>query len=485
MTITISLDRTIPAGVAAVAVPVVRGDLAAAGLDEGYARQRGFDGSVGQVLVLPGGADAAPARLAVGLGEREAVDVHTFRRAGAALARAASRIESVATTVVDVAAEQGIDRPAALQAFAEGIHLAAYRFTTYKSDPEPSQLERVVVVGGTGAKAARALDLAERIAAGVCLARDLVNEPGGELTPSVLAAAAVEVAEREGLEVEVLDRDAIVERQLGGLLGVNRGSAQEPRFVTLTYEPDNPKGSLALVGKGITFDSGGLSIKTADGMMTMKNDMGGAAAVLGAMSVLRAQGTKAKVTAYLPLTDNMTGPDATRPGDVLRIRNGATVEVLNTDAEGRLILADALSLASEDRPDAIVDVATLTGACVVALGNTIGGLMGNHDDWVDTVRSTADAVGERVWPLPLPAGYRTRLDSDVADLKNVAAGRDGGALTAGVFLREFVADGIPWAHLDIAGPAWGAAEDGEIPKGGTGFGVRLLAELARTFRRPR
>ncbi len=492
MAVTITLQRTIPEDAEAVAVPVFRSGLAEVGIDEAFAAARGFEGKLGQSLTLPALAgsasiDGGPDRLhvAVGMGDPADLDPHAFRRAGAALARASSRLSRVATTVLDAAAEHGVDRPAAAQALAEGVHLASYRFTTYKSDPTPSRLDDLVVVGSGGAKVTRGLEVGEKLAAAVCLARDLVNEPGGEMTPTVFAEAAREVAEREGLSIVVLDEEGIVARRLGGLLGVNRGSVQPPRFVELTYEPEKPRGSLALVGKGITFDSGGLSLKTADGMMTMKNDMGGAAAVLGAMSVLRAVGVRAKVTAYIPLTDNMTGGDATRPGDVLRIRNGTTVEVLNTDAEGRLVLADALSLASEAAPDAIVDLATLTGACVVGLGSTIAGLMGNHDGWIDVVRSAADRVGERVWPLPLPEGYRTRIDSDVADIKNHASTRDGGAMTAGVFLREFVGDGIPWVHLDIAGPAWAGADDAEITKGGTGFGVRMLAELARDFRRPR
>jgi leucyl aminopeptidase len=281
----------------------------------------------------------------------------------------------------------------------------------------------------------------------------------------------------------VHDEAAIKRLKLGGLLGVNRGSAQPPRFVELTYEPaGRATGTLALVGKGITFDSGGLSIKTGQGMMTMKCDMGGAAAVLAEMTVLPVVKPRARVRAFVPMTDNMTGPDATRPGDVLRIRNGKSVEVLNTDAEGRLILADALSLASEAKPDAIVDLATLTGACMVALGPSIAGLMGD-ETWVAQVRAAADRAGERVWPLPLPADYRKQLDSPVADLKNIG-GQYGGSLTAGLFLKEFVGNGTAWAHLDIAGPAFLDAEDGENPKGASGFGVRLLVELARSFEKP-
>ncbi|MEO8697966.1 MAG: leucyl aminopeptidase, partial [Acidimicrobiales bacterium] len=265
-------------------------------------------------------------------------------------------------------------------------------------------------------------------------------------------------------------------------LGVNRGSTNAPRFIQLEYRPTGrPKGTLALVGKGITFDSGGLSIKTGVGMMTMKCDMSGAAAVFGAMSVLPTIKPACRVIGFVPMTDNMLGGDATRPGDVLRIRNGKTVEVLNTDAEGRLILADALSLASEAKPDAIVDLATLTGACMVALGQSIAGAMGNNDAWNAQVCAVADRVGERMWQLPLPSDYKKQLDSTVADMKNIG-GPYGGASIAGLFLQEFVDSTIPWVHLDIAGPAFLDAEDGEHPKGGTGFGVRTLVELARTFK---
>ncbi|HKY75796.1 MAG TPA: M17 family metallopeptidase, partial [Acidimicrobiia bacterium] len=255
--------------------------------------------------------------------------------------------------------------------------------------------------------------------------------------------------------------------------------------VKLTYTPKGKvTGTVALVGKGITFDSGGLSLKTADGMETMKTDMSGAAAVIGTMSVLRQAGVQTKVIAFVPTTENMPGGRAIKPGDVLKIRNGKTVEVLNTDAEGRLILADGLSLAVEEKPDAIIDLATLTGACVVALGMKIAGLMGNDDAWIGQVRDAADRVGEPMWPLPLPQEYRKDLDSEIADLKNITGGRGGGALTAGLFLAEFAGD-IPWAHLDIAGPARASADDGYIGKGGTGFGVRTLVEVLSTFEKPK
>jgi leucyl aminopeptidase len=251
----------------------------------------------------------------------------------------------------------------------------------------------------------------------------------------------------------------------------------------LEYAPAGARGTLALVGKGVVFDSGGLSLKTAGGMETMKTDMSGAAAVIAAMSALRDLGVKTRVLGYVPLVENMPSGTAMRPGDVLRMRNGKTVEVLNTDAEGRLILADALSLASEDKPDAIVDIATLTGAVTVALGDKIAGLMGTDDAWSAQVRSAADRAGERTWPLPLPDDYRKLLESEVADLRNIGTGGGGGTLTAGLFLREFV-DGTPWVHLDVAGTARASGDDGYTSRGGTGYGVRTFIELARTFAPP-
>jgi leucyl aminopeptidase len=301
------------------------------------------------------------------------------------------------------------------------------------------------------------------------------------------------LGDRHGLSVTVLDELAIASEGLGGLAGVAQGSEEPPRLIEVVYEPssrargagDGSLPTIALVGKGITFDSGGLSIKTADGMMTMKTDMSGAAAVLATIAAVADLGAAVKVIAVVPATENMPGGRAVKPGDVLKIRNGKTIEVLNTDAEGRLVLADGLSLAAEANPDAIVDVATLTGACVVALGRQIAGLMGNNEDLVGQVRAASDRSGEPVWPLPLPEEYRKGIESEVADMKNIStpAGA-GGALTAGLILSEFV-DGTPWAHLDIAGPARSDSDEGYTPKGATGFGVRTLIELVSRFETPR
>ena len=302
------------------------------------------------------------------------------------------------------------------------------------------------------------------------------------MTPRLFASRAQAMARKAGLQSKVWTFAAIKNAKLGGLLASTAVLTRNPDFVELSYVPKGKSGGhLALVGKGITFDSGGLSLKPANAMMTMKCDMSGAAAVLGAMSIISVIKPSIKISAYIPMTDNMTGGDATRPGDVIRIHNKKTVEVLNTDAEGRLILADALSLASKAKPDAILDLATLTGACVVALGEDIAGLMGNNDKWITQIKSASKQTGERVWELPLVEEYRSQLDSPVADLKNIGSNY-GGTITAGLFLQEFVDEKIPWAHLDIAGPAF---KENGIIKGGTGFGVRLIANLAKNFKPPK
>ncbi|MDD9371491.1 MAG: leucyl aminopeptidase [Acidimicrobiales bacterium] len=468
-------------GVGVFAGGVEAGDVPP-GLDAPFLRAQGFEGKPGQSCVVPG-VDGQVV-VALGLGAAADATVTTYRRAAAALARAAQRQTHLAIDVLDTVPE-ALDRTAVAQAIAEGVLLGAYRYTALKSDPERSHIESLTVVGKGGKRILAALDRGRAVGEAVRVARDLVNQPGGTLTPTAFAARAEELADLKGFDIEVLDRAAIAELELGGLLGVNRGSAEEPRFVKLSWEPGvKPRGTVALVGKGITFDSGGLSLKPSDSMIGMKGDMAGAAAVLATFSALDAVQPPVRVVGYMPLTDNMPGGDAMRVGDVLRIRNGTTVEVLNTDAEGRLVLADALTLATEDEPDAIVDLATLTGACMVALGTKIAGLMGNHQGFADQVLAAADAQGEPMWQLPLPAEMRKSIESEVADLKNISSTRWGGASVAGVFLQEFVGDGIPWAHLDIAGPADAAEDDGVTRKGGTGYGVRTLLHLLSTYRKP-
>jgi leucyl aminopeptidase len=482
MAIDVTVSAQVPDDVQVLGVPVFAGrrqpDKAAVELDVSYLAERGFEGKAGEACAVP--ADDGSTIVAIGMGDPDEVGVETLRRAGAAFAKAAWNDTRAAIDVLDAAGE--VDRGVAAQALAEGTVLASYRFTKYKNEAKPSKLESLVVVG-RGAKVQTGADRGARIAEAVSLARDLVNEPAGAMTPSRLAEVATEVAEREGLGITVLDEVAIANEGLGGLQGVAQGSDQPPRLIELVYDPPGARGTIALVGKGITFDSGGLSLKTADGMETMKTDMSGAAAVLATMSVLPTVAPKVKVIGILPTTENMPSGTAIKPGDVLKIRNGKTVEVLNTDAEGRLVLADGLSLAVEAGVDAIIDLATLTGACMVALGRTIAGLMGNNDPWVEQVGDAAERAGEKVWPLPLPDEYRKKIDSEVADIKNTGGDRYGGALTAGLFLKEFVGD-VPWAHLDIAGPARSEEDNAYTPKGASGFGVRTLVELLSRYRKP-
>jgi leucyl aminopeptidase len=477
-----------------LAVPVGAGpelgpgaDALDAVLDGGvsdFMKEAAFEGKRGQTLAVPTrGRTSASAALLVGVGPLTEVTADDLRRAGAAVARQAKKAGSVATTLLELAGAADLPTADVAQALAEGLALGSYQFLKYKDEGDASKLRHVVVTGGGGARVQGALERGAAIAAAVNWARDIVNEPAGAKSPEAFAAAARRLLRDSGVTVKVLAGAQLAAEKLGGVVGVGQGSDNPPRLVKLTYNPTGAKATLALVGKGVVFDSGGLSIKTSSGMETMKTDMSGGAAVIAAMSALRDLGVKTKVIAYVPMVENMPSGSAIRPGDVLRIRNGKTVEVLNTDAEGRLILADGLSLAVEDEPDAVVDLATLTGACMVALGDKVAGLMGNNDPWIDQVRAAADRVGEPVWPLPLPGDYRKLLDSEIADLRNIGTSSYGGALTAGLFLREFVGD-VPWAHLDIAGPARAGGDDGYVAKGGTGFGVRTIVELAERFTKP-
>ncbi len=483
----------------------VGGEVVPLVLDPERALRQGFTGAVGQTLVAAAPGGAVPGLVLVGVGGRTDVDPDVVRRAAAALVRVAGSGDTVALVlpeglVLDAggSGSVGTDPVVAAgrvgRAAAEGAVLACYRFNAYRSDPPergPAGAVVLALAGGVSAEAVGAgARVGTRVARAVWFARDLVNEPPSSLTPSRLADAAVaELAASPGVTTDVWDEERIVQERLGGLLGVARGSAEPPRLVWARYEPADPVDvdghvpHVVLVGKGITFDSGGLSLKTAGGMTTMKTDMSGAAAVLAAVSACGDLGIGARVTAIACATENMPGGRATKPGDVLRARNGTTIEVLNTDAEGRLVLADGLSLAAELQPDLVVDLATLTGACVVALGSRIAGVFGNDDGVVARVRAAAERAGEKTWPLPLPTEYRSHIESDVADVKNVGKDGQAGAIAAALFLARFVGT-TPWAHLDIAGPARSDEDRDLVAKGGTGFGVRTLLALLESYRVP-
>ena len=475
---TINASPNMPAKVDVLAVPVfsklnIPAD-AGVELDKNWLKARGFEAKPCETAALL--ADDGSTVVAVGLGDAAKADLNTYRRAAAAAVRAAGAGRHLA--IAFGGGGSRLDAAAVSQAIAEGASLATYRYTEFKSDPKPSRLNRVTIVGGDP----QAVALGARIAAAVALTRDLVNGPPDLVTPERLAEVATEIAETNGLTVEIWDEQRIEEERLGGLRGVSLGSDRPPRLIRLVSEPANgsSRGTVALVGKGITFDSGGLSIKTGEGMMTMKTDMSGAAAVLGAMSVVREVAPDVRVIGYAACTENLPSGSAIKPGDVLRFRNGKTAEILNTDAEGRLVLADALSLAVEDQPDAIVDLATLTGAVVVALGKEISGVMGTDPALVEQVKEAGERAGEPVWELPLPDAYKKHIESEIADIKNIGATGQAGTISAGLFLKEFVAD-VPWAHLDIAGTARAESDDGYLTKGGTGVGVRTVLELLRNF----
>jgi leucyl aminopeptidase len=441
----------------------------------------GASGAEGEVTKLPAAAGLkAPLVVAVGLGdapeEGDSFDPEALRRAAGVAARSLAGVRKASFALPAQGAAE-------VEAIATGALLGAYAFTTYQAqaDGAKGSLAEAALTGAKPRDKAHkaAVERAVAVAAEVNRARDLINTPPNDLSPKVFAATVQAAAKEFGLKVEVLDEKALLKGGYGGIMGVGQGSATPPRLVRVAYTHAKATRTLAFVGKGITYDSGGISLKPPGHNETMKCDMSGAAAVFGAVVASAKLGLPVNVTGWLALAENMPGGGATRPGDVLKMYSGTTVEVLNTDAEGRLVLADAIARASEESPDAIVDVATLTGAMVLALGSERFGIMSNNDEFRGRVHAAALAEGEDSWPMPLPEQLRKTFDSPTADIANMGS-RPGGGLVAGLFLREFVGEGITWAHLDIAGPAFHeGAPFGYTPKGGTGSAVRTLVALAR------
>jgi len=445
---------------------VAAADLALDGLVGSCIADGEITGETGQVVVVhTGGLVAAPRLVLVGVGDGS---IDAWRRAGRA---AGARLRAIKARTAALAPDDAdLERVTALVA---GVRYGAYRFERYKTaDPDPELAElRVYSVVVTPAQLRRA----NRLADAVATARDLANTPANDLTPTALAARAVELADATaGLECEVLERKDLQRLGAGALLAVAQGSAEPPKLIVLRYAPKRRAASgevLGLVGKAVTFDTGGISIKPSAGMEEMKLDMAGGAAVVEAAGLIAQLGVPLEVVAVVPATENMPSGTATRPGDVVRAMNGKTVEVINTDAEGRLILADALTYAATVAgATRLVDFATLTGAIVVALGEVYAGLFGSDDAWTQDVRAAGEASGDLCWPMPLHPGYAPLIKSKVADLSNAAAKRQAGAVYAAQFLREFT-DGRPWCHVDIAGT-------GMIEGAGTGFGVGLMLALA-------
>jgi leucyl aminopeptidase len=470
-------------GVEALSIPVTAsGDVPdSLGVDREGLRRAGFTPTVGSALAFPG--SGVPVLVAVGVGEVAELAHAAVRDAAAAFAGAVPFDAHLATRVPG-SERLGLAESAA--AIVEGVLLKRYRFSLRSTEPGPVPVASLTLIAPAGEEEAvrRGADRGRVMARVGMLSRDLATCPAGLLTATAMADLAVALGPEAGIEVEVFDKEQLQEMGCGGLLGVNRGSEQPPRMVRMTYVADGePTGHLGLVGKGIMYDSGGINLKPSDASHSqMKNDMTGAGAILAAMTALKETGCTARVTAYLMCTDNMPSGSAMQLGDVLVTRSGKTVEVMNTDAEGRLVMCDALSLCVEDGADVIVDIATLTGACLRTFGTEVAGVMGNSPHVVEMVRSAGELTDEPVWELPLIKRYRSQLDSTVADMTNLG-GPNAGSITAGLYLEEFV-EGTPWAHIDIAGTAQSEAATRWVPKGPTGFGARLLVELASAFTAP-
>jgi leucyl aminopeptidase len=431
----------------------------------------------------------APAKLAlgrvllVGLGKASALDAAAFQNLGGQITAQLNSVgESVAAVAVDALDGMSVDTAAAAANLAYGARLRAYRFDKYRTKEKPEQkpsLKTLTVMTDEVAGAKRAFAPLEKIAEGVFFTRDLVSEPANVVYPETLAEAARSLT-KLGVEVEVLDERQMKKLGMGALLGVGQGSARPPRLVVMQWLGD-PKAKnqapLAFIGKGVTFDTGGISIKPAAGMEDMKWDMAGAGVVIGLMKALAGRKAKVNVVGIGGLVENMPSGTAQRPGDIVTSMSGQTIEVLNTDAEGRLVLADALWYCQDRfKPQFMIDLATLTGAIIIALGHENAGLFANNDQLAERIAAAGTAVGERVWRLPLADAYDKAMDSDAADIKNISGGRDAGSITAAQFLQRFV-NSVPWAHLDIAGTAWSKKDTATVPKGATAFGVRLLDRL--------
>ncbi len=431
----------------------------------------GFRGELGTSVTVPWPDGEASRVVVVGLGEEAGAE--ELRQAAAIGRQAAGKSAAIATTLHQVPLD------GAIEAVLDGVGLADYRFERYKSSTEDRPDLTLTLLAAPKEWKEQA-ERSRIVVEAVLAARDLVNMPASDKPPLTFATLVGERAEAAGMDVEVIAGDRLEAEQLNGLRGVGSGSSRPPCMIHLVHKPKRARAKLVFVGKGIVFDSGGLSIKPASSMESMKDDMAGAAAVSSAAIAIAQLGLPVEVHAMAAMAENLPGAGAQRPGDVIRYRNGKTIEVLNTDAEGRLVLADGLCLATEMEPDLIVDLATLTGAITVALGQKIAGVFGNDVDAVDRLIAAAEAAGERMWPMPLPDDYRSMIDSQIADMKNTGKGRYGGAITASLLLREFVGD-RSWVHIDIAGPA--SVDDAEhyIPKGGTGFGVRTLIALAESY----
>jgi leucyl aminopeptidase len=436
-----------------------------------------FEGKPGQISYFQTAGRIRAARvIVVGLGPKKEAGAEALRRGTAAALRRARDLGAAAAAVF--MPSDGASAQQRAQAVVEGAILGTYRFDKYLKEKSDKAVESVTVVESDSrhrTAAQQGLRLGEIWAASTCLTRDLVNEPPNIVTPTYLAKRAAEIARTGGLRLKILERPDCARLGMGAYLGVAQGSEQPPKFIHLTYTPKGrPRRRVAVIGKGITFDSGGLDLKTAEGMLRMKDDMSGAAAVLGIFHALPKLRLPIEVHGLIAATENMPSGTAQRPGDIVRAMNGLTIEIGNTDAEGRLTLADALAYAAKMvKPDEIVDMATLTGAIVMALGLGVSGVFASDEALATRVLAATEAAGERMWRLPLHEEYKEGIKSDIADLNNISSQRGGGAIVAALFMRDFTG-GLPWAHLDIAGTAFAERDLPLGPKGGTGVAVRTM-----------
>ncbi len=483
--VAITVARAVPESITALGVPVATdGDVPRerVDIDRATLEASGFGGSVGETLVLP--RVDGPTMIEIGVGTRASLGHAAIRDAAAAFARASSRHSRVAVDLTGVAS--ALEARVAAQAVVEGVLMARYRYRSFVSKADDESLaELVLIAAANRARSVTAGAERGRIAArAVNTARDLCNAPATHLTARRYADVARAIGAETGLEVEVFDEKALIKLGCGGLLGVNAGSGEPARMIKLTYTPPGrPRGSLHLVGKGIMYDAGGISLKPSDAMhAAMKLDMSGSAAILGAMSTLRDLGCRTAVTGWLMCTDNMPSGTATRLGDVLTTHSGKTIEVINADAEGRLVMADGIDMAVEAGADAIVTVATLTGAALRTFGTAGAAMMANRPALAAQLSAAGNATDELVWELPFIRAYRSQINSAIADVKNMG-GENAGTITAGLFLEVFT-EGVPFGHLDICGPMMTNVDDSWRSVGATAFGTRLLSEFATGFRRP-
>jgi len=450
-------------------------------------RQQEFTGEAGQLLLIHAPANMPAERIAlVGLGKSREAELNSLRQAAGKVVQKLkeNRIRSCVLALPQASVPK-TDLAERVSAVTEGVLLADYRFDRYRTedtDKLPPKIDKIIMLVGPRdelAAAETAVDRSQKTLRGVFLARDLVNEPGNTKSPEHLAARAREVAEETGLRCTILEKTALEKEQLGALLGVAQGSIREPRLIVLEHQGGTKQEKpTVLIGKGVVFDAGGISLKPAEKMDEMKMDMAGGAAVLGTLYAAALLELPINLVGIVPAVENLPSGTAIRPGDILTTHSGTTVEVLNTDAEGRLILADALSYARRFEPGTVIDLATLTGACIIALGHHAAAVLGTDESLIRKLLKAGERSGEKLWQLPLWQPYSEQVKSDVADIKNIG-GRAAGTITAAAFLKHFARD-LRWAHLDIAGTAWEEQGKPTQPKGGTGFGVRLLLDYLKS-----